>query len=55
MRAKKVFSTEPYRILNAGRIKYVCFDKSGTLTQSDVKVLGVDDKLSSDSVSELLK
>lgn len=32
MRKKKIFSTEPYRILNAGRCKYICFDKSGTLT-----------------------
>ena len=43
LRKKRIFSTEPYRILNAGRLDYVCFDKSGTLTQSNIKVLGVDD------------
>ncbi|KAH0571546.1 Cation-transporting ATPase [Spironucleus salmonicida] len=55
IRKKKIFSTEPYRILNAGRLSYVCFDKSGTLTQSDIKVLGVDDQLSSTSVKNILE
>lgn len=32
MKTKKIFSSDPYRILNAGRVKFVCFDKSGTLT-----------------------
>ncbi|CAL6019613.1 Cation-transporting_ATPase [Hexamita inflata] len=53
MRGKKVFSTEPYRILNAGRIKYICFDKSGTLTQSNIKIIGVDDKLTNESFKEI--
>jgi magnesium-transporting ATPase (P-type) len=46
----KVFSTEPYRILNAGRVKFICFDKSGTLTQSNIKILGVDETLSEASI-----
>lgn len=53
MRQRKVFSTDPYRILNAGRVKYMCFDKSGTLTQSSIRILGIDDKLTNDSFKEI--
>lgn len=49
----KVFSTEPYRILNAGRVKFICFDKSGTLTQSNIKVLGVDETLAEPNVKTI--
>ena len=38
---KRVFCTEPFRVVDAGRCDVCCFDKAGTLTEDELRYEGV--------------
>ena len=38
---KRVFCTEPFRVVDAGRCDVCCFDKTGTLTEDELRYEGV--------------
>lgn len=35
-----IYCTEPFKIMNAGKLRICCFDKTGTLCDCEVKVVG---------------
>ena len=38
---RRVFCTEPFRVVDAGRCDVCCFDKTGTLTEDELRYEGV--------------
>lgn len=51
LRKAFIYCTEPFKVINAGRVRVCCFDKTGTLVSEKVDVLGVVTRPGADSVA----